>query len=99
MRRGLPLARPLLQHVPYRTHASASARSLYRRSALEPIMEAMVSKGYAFQMEIIVRARASGLWVAEVPIVFVDRLFGQSKLGAGEIAQYLSGMLRLLFTL
>ena len=66
---------------------------------MEPIMEAMVSKGYAFQMEIIVRARASGLWVAEVPIVFVDRLFGQSKLGAGEIAQYLSGMLRLLFTL
>lgn len=88
------------------------------------------AKGYAFQMENIVRARAAGYTVAEVrahgrtagtgccaaatahctqlsavppvdrpfacayadvqvPIVFVDRLFGASKLGGAEIKMYL----------
>ena len=55
-------------------------------------------QGYAFQMEIMVRARDQGHKVAEVPIVFVDRLFGQSKLGTKEIVMFIKGMLWLLFT-
>lgn len=35
---------------------------------------------------------------AQVPIVFVDRLYGVSKLGGAEITQYLKGLLRLFFT-
>jgi len=50
-------------------------------------------------MEVAVRAKALGYSVAEVPIVFVDRVYGQSKLGGSEIFQYLSGLLRLLLTL
>jgi len=33
-----------------------------------------------------------GYSIGEVPITFVDRIFGESKLGAGEIVQYLQGM-------
>ena len=55
-------------------------------------------QGYAFQMEIIVRARLAGHRVGEVPIVFVDRLYGQSKLGGAEIAMFIKGLLWLFFT-
>lgn len=37
--------------------------------------------GYAFQMEVAVRARACGYTIGEVPITFVDRVYGESKLG------------------
>lgn len=65
---------------------------LYTRSAFDRIMKQMVSTGYVFQMEIIVRAKLLGLSVAEVPITFVDRLFGESKLGSMEIVHYLWGL-------
>ena len=44
-------------------------------------MAKTTTKGYAFQMEICVRAKRMGLRIEEVPIIFVDRLFGKSKLG------------------
>lgn len=50
------------------------------------------SRGYVFQMEMMVRARALGYIVGEVPITFVDRIFGESKLGADEIVGYLKGV-------
>jgi dolichol-phosphate mannosyltransferase len=65
---------------------------LYTRDAFDRIMEHMVSTGYVFQMEIICRARMLDLNIAEVPITFVDRLFGESKLGSIEIVKYLQGL-------
>lgn len=53
------------------------------------------SKGYVFQMEVIVRARQLGCSIAEVPITFVDRIYGESKLGTMEIVGYLKGLLQL----
>ena len=50
------------------------------------------SRGYVFQMEMMVRARALGYTVGEVPITFVDRIFGESKLGANEVVGYLKGV-------
>jgi dolichol-phosphate mannosyltransferase len=38
---------------------------------------------------VIVRAEAKGYKIEEVPIIFVDRLYGESKLGANEIVSYL----------
>ena len=43
-------------------------------------------------MEMMVRARALGYSVGEVPITFVDRIFGDSKLGANEIVSYAAGV-------
>lgn len=45
--------------------------------------------GYVFQMEVIVRAHDMNYSIGEVPIVFVDRMYGKSKMGMGEIVQYL----------
>jgi dolichol-phosphate mannosyltransferase len=59
---------------------------------LRHIITETVSKGYVFQMEMMVRARALGYTVGEVPITFVDRIFGDSKLGANEIVSYVKGI-------
>ena len=61
------------------------------------LMEQTKTKGYSFQMEIIVRAKRMGFKIEEVPIVFVDRLYGKSKLGSNEIFIYLKGVIQLFF--
>ena len=71
---------------------------LYERSAIETILPRVNSKGYAFQMEILVRAHKAGMKIGEVPIVFVDRIYGESKLGANEIIMYLKGLINLFLT-
>lgn len=65
---------------------------LYKKDALTKIIEATKSKGYVFQMEMMVRARSFGMSIGEVPINFVDRLYGESKLGGDEIVGYLKGV-------
>ena len=49
-------------------------------------------------MEVIVRAKLKGYNVGEVPITFVDRIYGESKLGSGEIVSYFIGLVKLFFT-
>ncbi|KYK56369.1 putative dolichyl-phosphate beta-D-mannosyltransferase [Drechmeria coniospora] len=68
---------------------------LYKRSVLEKVIASTESKGYTFQMEMIVRAKAMGCSVAEVPISFVDRVYGESKLGGDEIIEYVKGVFSL----
>lgn len=67
-------------------------RRLYRTPVLQQIISVTRSKGYVFQMEMIVRARALGYTIGEVPITFVDRIYGDSKLGGDEIVQYAKGV-------
>ncbi|HZB24013.1 MAG TPA: hypothetical protein VE444_09220, partial [Gaiellaceae bacterium] len=53
----------------------------YRRRVLESIdLDAIDAKGYAFQIETTYRALRKGFEVAEVPITFVDREEGGSKM-------------------
>ena len=68
---------------------------LYRKTTFQALVSSMQSVGYVFQMEIIVRAKRGGFKVAEVPISFVDRVYGSSKLGASEIIGYLKGLVSL----
>jgi len=53
----------------------------YRRQVLETIdLDAIHSKGYAFQIEGTYRTLRKGFRVVEVPILFVDRTAGHSKM-------------------
>ncbi|HUL02685.1 MAG TPA: polyprenol monophosphomannose synthase [Gemmatimonadales bacterium] len=53
----------------------------FRRRVLEAIdLSAVRSNGYAFQIEMSVRAWRKGFTLKEIPIVFVDRTEGQSKM-------------------
>jgi len=58
-----------------------SGYKAFRRKALEAIVAGnVVSNGYSFQIEMTYRALRLGLNVKEVPIVFVDRQVGASKM-------------------
>jgi dolichol-phosphate mannosyltransferase len=60
----------------------------YRRQVLETIdLDAIESKGYAFQIETTYRALRAGFCVQEVPITFVDREAGGSKMSKAIVAE------------
>jgi dolichol-phosphate mannosyltransferase len=60
----------------------------YRRSVLEAIdLDAIHAKGYAFQIETTYRALRAGFRVVEVPITFVDREIGGSKMSRAIVAE------------
>ncbi|XP_072917779.1 dolichol-phosphate mannosyltransferase subunit 1 isoform X2 [Hemitrygon akajei] len=71
---------------------------LYKKEVLQKLVEKCVSKGYVFQMEMIIRARQLSYSIGEVPITFVDRVYGESKLGGNEIVSFLKGLLHLFVT-
>src|SRR5438046_4038761 len=71
-------ARVLLQA---NVHDLTGGFKCYRRAVLESIdLDAIHSKGYAFQIETTYRALPAGFRIVEIPITFVDREAGQSKM-------------------
>ena len=68
----------------------------YRVSQLDKIdLDGLISRGYSFQEEVLWRLKQSGARIAEVPIVFVDREHGQSKINNREAVE----ALRVIFKL
>ncbi len=68
----------------------------YTREALEEIdVDSLQSDGYSFQIETTYRALCRGLRVEEVPIVFVDRRVGRSKLDRKIFAEAIWAVWRL----
>ena len=60
----------------------------WRRHALERLpLGRIQSNGYAFQVEMVWEAAAAGCRIAEVPITFVERKHGASKLSSGVILE------------
>ncbi|HEY0977174.1 MAG TPA: hypothetical protein VGE21_06865, partial [Flavobacteriales bacterium] len=53
--------------------------------------------GYAFQIEMKYRVKLAGLRIAEVPITFVDRLKGTSKMSANIFREAIIGVIRMRF--
>lgn len=69
--------------------ATAGFRA-YRASALKAIGVAGVqSQGYCFQIDLVLRVIRAGLTVTEVPITFVDRTEGTSKMSRAIVAEAL----------
>ena len=63
---------------------------LFRRATLEKIdLESVESTGYVFQTDMVARALAGGLTVREVPIEFVERVRGDSKMSGSVAAESL----------
>ncbi len=61
----------------------------YRSSLLQKIgMDQVFSRGYNFQVEILYRAVRAGATIIEIPIIFVDRHEGESKLNKGELLAF-----------
>jgi dolichol-phosphate mannosyltransferase len=70
----------------------------WRREALARLpIAGMVSDGYAFLVEMLYNAQRLGLRIGEVPIIFVERRQGQSKLSSGVLLESLVMPWRLVF--
>ncbi|HZB25671.1 MAG TPA: polyprenol monophosphomannose synthase [Vicinamibacterales bacterium] len=69
----------------------------WRREALARLpLDEMVSNGYAFIVEMLFEASRQGCRIAEVPIIFVERRQGQSKVSGRVLAESLIVPWRLL---
>lgn len=70
----------------------------YKRKVLETInLDAVGSNGYAFQEEMLYRTEQAGFTVAEVPVTFIDRKKGKSKLSTKDIIEFFVVMMKLRF--
>ena len=71
-----------------RIHDLTGGFKCFRRHVLETIdLEAVKSRGYAFQIETTYRALRAGFEVREVPIAFADREEGQSKMSGAIVLE------------
>lgn len=62
----------------------------WRRKALQALpLDRIISDGYSFQVETLYEAMRAGCTVGEVPIVFVERREGESKLSRGVVFESL----------
>ncbi len=68
----------------------------YRRRVLETVdLDAIRFKGYAFQIEMKFTAYKLGFKIKEVPVIFVNRREGTSKMSGGIFGEALFGVMRL----
>ncbi len=78
------------------TNDNSGSFRCYRTETLQKIVAVhFVSKGYSFLEEVLFRLRKAGASFAEVPIVFVERRYGSSKINKKETFHALVNLLRL----
>ena len=77
-------------------HDTTAGFVCYRREVLETIeLDKIRFKGYAFQIEMKFTAYKCGFKIQEVPIIFVNRVLGTSKMSGGIFSEALLGVIRL----
>ena len=77
-------------------HDTTAGFVCYKRRVLETIeLDKIRFKGYAFQIEMKHTAHQCGFLIKEVPVVFVNRELGTSKMSGGIFSEALFGVMRL----
>lgn len=80
----------------FNVHDTTAGFKCYRRCVLESIpLDQVRFKGYAFQIEMKYSALRLGFKIKEVPVVFVNRELGTSKMSGGIFSEALFGVMRL----
>jgi len=77
--------------------ATSGYRAFTRRALQKVSYSSIMSEGYVFQIEMLFKCQKEGLKIAEVPITFVGRKIGKTKLSKSEMLNFLFTCLRLLF--
>ena len=79
-------------------HDATGGFKCYRREVLEAIdLDQISSNGYAFQIETSFKAWKKGFRIKEIPIVFLDREIGVSKMSKGIVYEAIFMLLKLRF--
>ena len=77
-------------------HDTTAGLKCYRRRVLEAIdLDHIHFKGYAFQIEMKFTAYVRGFKIVEVPIIFINRVLGTSKMNSSIFGEALFGVLKL----
>jgi dolichol-phosphate mannosyltransferase len=77
-------------------HDTTAGFKCYRREVLETIeLDKIQFKGYAFQIEMKYTAYKCGFTIKEVPIIFINRVLGTSKMSGGIFSEALLGVVKL----
>lgn len=77
-------------------HDTTAGFVCYRRKVLETLdLDKVKFKGYAFQIEMKFTAYKFGFKVVEIPIIFVNRVLGTSKMNSGIFGEAVFGVIRL----
>ena len=80
----------------FQIHDTTAGFKCYRRRVLETIdLDSIRFKGYAFQIEMKFTAWKCGFRIKEVPVIFVNRVEGTSKMSGGIFSEALLGVIRL----
>ena len=80
----------------FRIQDTTAGFKCYKRRVLETIdLDAVRFKGYAFQIEMKFTAYKCGFRIKEVPVIFVNRMEGTSKMSGGIFSEALLGVIRL----
>ena len=81
-----------------KVYDSTAGFKCYTRKVLEAIdLDAVRMKGYGFQIEMKYTAYSLGFKIAEVPIIFVNRKEGTSKMSSGIFGEAFWGVIKLRF--
>ncbi len=81
-----------------KVYDSTAGFKCYRRKVLETIdFDRIKMRGYGFQIEMKYNAYKLGFKIAEVPIIFVDRKQGTSKMSSGIFGEAFWGVIALRF--
>ena len=82
----------------FKIYDSTAGFVCYTRKVLETIdMDAVQMKGYGFQIEMKYTASRLGFKIAEVPVIFVNRQEGTSKMSGGIFGEAFWGVIKLRF--
>ncbi|MHA6696788.1 polyprenol monophosphomannose synthase [Chryseobacterium sp. A321] len=77
-------------------HDTTAGFVCFKESTLREIdLDRIKLKGYGFQVEMKYRVFKKGLKIKEVPIIFTNRLLGESKMNGGIIGEAIFGILNL----
>ncbi len=80
----------------FKIHDTTAGFKCYKRKVLETIdLDDIRFKGYAFQIEMKFTTYKCGFKIKEVPVVFVNRVEGVSKMSGGIFSEALFGVMRL----
>ena len=80
----------------FKVHDTTAGFVCYRRNVLETIhLDEIRFKGYAFQIEMKYTAHKIGFKIKEVPVIFVNRREGVSKMNGGIFGEAFFGVMRL----
>ena len=79
-------------------HDATAGFVCYKRRVLEAIkLEKIEFKGYAFQIEMKFKTHIKGFKIVEIPIIFINRRLGTSKMNSSIFGEAMFGVMKLRF--